>query len=245
MDTSPFIPFGATHWTAIALIFAVGLGVPLGLRRSGSRRLVRGIAVFVAVLAVVHELLKTWAWVAIWGQPLATGLPLEICGVAVFLTAALLIRRRQRIYEVVYFWGLAGGLQAILTPVVPYDFPHPFFVTFFLSHGFILFGLFYATLVFRLRPTWSSVPRVFAITLLYAFAVVAPLNLLLGTNYMFLRAKPPIASVLDLFGPWPWYLAGTAAFTLASFVFYYLPFWIGDLLRQARVRKTTPGGGGK
>ena len=199
--------------------------------------MIRAIAVTVGVLAALHELIKTWAWMVIWDQPVGRSLPLEICGVAVFLTAALLIWRGYRVYEVVYFWGLAGGLQALLTPEVPYDFPHPFFITFFLSHGVILFGLFYATVAFRLRPTWSSVPRVFAITLFYAFVIVAPLNFLLDSNYMFLRGKPATESVLDLFGPWPWYIAGAAGFTLASFVFYYLPFWIHDLLAaRARIR---------
>ena len=75
---------------------------------------------------------------------------------------------------------------------------------------------------------------VFAITLIYAFLIVAPLNLLLGTNYMYLRGLPATGSVLDLLGPWPWYIAGGAVFTLASFVFYYLPFWLKDVVSRRR-----------
>ncbi len=232
--TAAFVPFGASHLATIAAILLVSLGVSLWVRRKGSERLAGGIAVTVGVLGALHEIVKCWAWVAIYDQRLAWALPLEICGVAVFLTAVLLIWRHYRVYEVVYFWGLAGAVQAILTPEVPYDFPDPLFVTFFLSHGLILFGLFYATLVFGMRPTWSSVPRVFAITLFYAFVIVAPLNLLLDTNFMFLRARPSIPSVLDLFGPWPWYIAGGAVFTFASFVFYYLPFWLHDLRARRR-----------
>ncbi len=229
---APFTPFGTTHLLTIAAILLVSIGLPLWLRRSGSERLTRRFAVGLAGFGIVHEVVKTWAWVVIWDQPLATSLPLEICGVAVFLTAVVLIWRNYRVYEVLYFWGLAGAVQAILTPEMPRDFPHPIYLTFFISHGLILVGVFYATLAFRMRPTWKSIPRVFAITLIYAFCVVAPINLLLDTNYMFLRGKPASESVLDLFGPWPWYIAGTAAFTLASFVFYYLPFWIWDLWRQ-------------
>ncbi len=233
-DPTSFTPFGSTHLWTIAVILALSLGMPLALRKWGSERLIRRIAVTVAVLGVAHELLKTWGWVVLYDQPVGTSLPLEICGISVFLAAVVLIWRTYRVYEVVYFWGLAGALQAILTPEMPYDFPHPVFLTFFISHGLILFGLFYATFVFRLRPTWSSVPRVFAITLFYAFVIVAPLNLLLDANYMFLRGKPATESVLDLFGPWPWYIAGTAVFTFASFVFYYLPFWISDLINRRR-----------
>ena len=139
------------------------------------------------------------------------------CGAAVYLTVVLLIWRSYRVYEVVYFWGLAGGLQAILTPELPYGFCHPFTVSFFIGHGVVIFGLFYATFAFRLRPTWSSIPRVSAITLIFAFGVVAPLNLLLDTNYLYLRAKPVTGSVLDLFGPWPWYLIAAAAIAAAIF----------------------------
>ncbi len=228
-EPASFVPFGTGHLLAIAVILAVSIGVPLWLRRSSSEHLVGRVAAGVAVFAVAHELFKTWAWVAIWNQRLVDGLPLHICGTGLYLTAVLLVWRRQWVYEVVYFWGLAGGVQAILTPELPSGFSHPFTVSFFLSHGLIIFGLLYATLAFRLRPTWSSIPRAFAITLIYAFLIVAPLNLLLGTNYMYLRGKPVTGSVLDLFGPWPWYLAGAGAFTLASFVVYYLPFWLRDL----------------
>ncbi len=232
--TEPFAPFGTGHLLAIAVIFLLSAGLPLWLRRSTSERRVRRVALGVAVFALAHELFRIWAWVAIWDQRLVDGLPLHICGAGAYLTVALLIWRGQWVYEVVYFWGLAGGLQALLTPALPYGFSHPFTYSFFFSHGMLIFGLLYATLGFRLRPTWRSIPRVFAVTLIFAFAIVAPLNLLLDTNYMYLRGKPVTGSVLDLFGPWPWYLAGTAAFTLASFVVYYLPFWLRDVIVRRR-----------
>ncbi len=239
-ETSGFITFGTGHLVTIAVILLVSVGLPLWLRRSVSERLVRRVAVSVAVFAVANEIAIAWARVAIWKQSLVDGLPLHICGAGVYLTAVLLVRRNQRVYEVVYFWGLAGALQALLTPELAYGFSHPFTISYFISHGVIIFGLFYATFAFRLRPTWSSIPRVFVITLIFAFAVVAPLNLLFDTNYMYLRGKPVTGSVLDLFGPWPWYIAGTAVFTFASFVFYYLPFWIGDVVKS-RARISTPG----
>lgn len=233
MTTSAqFVPFGTSHLATLAVILLTSIGLPLALRRWGSETLIRRIAVVVAVFAVLHELYGMWAWVNVWHQPLVEHLPLHICGTGVFLTSALLIWRNLRVYEVVYFWGLAGAGTAMLTPEMPFEFPHPIFLGFFISHGLIIFGLFYATLAFGMRPTWSSVPRVFAITLIYAFLIVAPLNMLLDTNYMYLRGKPTTESVLDLFGPWPWYIVGAAAFTFASFVFYYSPFWIRDRLRR-------------
>ena len=63
--------------------------------------------------------------------------------------------------------------------------------------------------------------------------VVGGLNTLLGTNYGFLCAKPPTASLMDLLGPWPWYVG---ALWLLGLVFYLaldLPFW---LQRRRRLR---------
>jgi uncharacterized membrane protein YwaF len=40
---------------------------------------------------------------------------------------------------------------------------------------------------------------------------------------MFLCSKPP-GSILEVFGPWPWYLAGGAAVGLALFWLIDLPY---------------------
>jgi uncharacterized membrane protein YwaF len=48
-----------------------------------------------------------------------------------------------------------------------------------------------------------------------AFAVVVGLiDLVTGGNYMYLRQVPVSGSLLDLMGPWPWYIAAGAVLTL-------------------------------
>ena len=42
-------------------------------------------------------------------------------------------------------------------------------------------------------------------------AVAGTANLITGGNYMYLRAKPSQASLLDQMGPWPLYIATAAA----------------------------------
>ncbi len=231
-DPQPFILFGTSHLTTILAIVLVSTGLPLWVRRTGSERLAQRVALGMAVFLVVHEIYKTWMWVAIYDRPLAEHLPLQICGAAVFLSAIVLVWRQPRLFEVVYFWGLAGTLQAILTPDVPHAFPHPIYLVFFISHGMIIVAILYCAVVFRLRPTWSSIPRVLLITVLFAFLLVAPFNWLFDTNYMYLCRKPDAASILDSLGPWPWYLAGAAVLAVISFVIYYTPFWIMDLFRR-------------
>jgi uncharacterized membrane protein YwaF len=56
----------------------------------------------------------------------------------------------------------------------------------------------------------------------------------LSTNYGFLRAKPPGASLLFLMSPWPWYIPELVAIGILSLMVYYLPFAVLDWSRRKR-----------
>jgi hypothetical integral membrane protein (TIGR02206 family) len=72
-------------------------------------------------------------------------------------------------------------------------------------------------------PRRGAVGRVFVATA--TFAVVAGLaDLLTGGNYMFLREKPEAASLLDVMGPWPWYILTGALLAIAMFAALDVPF---------------------
>jgi len=183
-------------------------------------------------------LAQEWVQIPLWlaaGASWVAVLPLHLCGIAVYLTAWTLVVRGPRVYEVAYFWGLAGATQALLTPDLSHGFPHPAFLLFFLGHGAIVVGIVYATLVFGLRPYPDSIPRVAAITLGYAAAIFA-VNLWLGTNFLYLMAKPSQPSLLDWLGPWPWYLVPLVAVGLAFMLLWYLPFFVLDLRKRRQTR---------
>src|SRR5262249_28328162 len=47
----------------------------------------------------------------------------------------------QRWFEVAYFWGIGGTLQAVLTPNLRFGFPDWRFISFFTSHCCIIIGV--------------------------------------------------------------------------------------------------------
>jgi hypothetical integral membrane protein (TIGR02206 family) len=147
-------------------------------------------------------------------------LPVDLCDLAAFVTAFTLWTRRIGAFELAYFWGFSGTLQAILTPAMPEGFPAPDFFRFFAMHSGIIVSLFYLTLGLGLRPRKGAVWRVYGWTLVYAVAV-GLVDWAVDGNYFYLCRKPE-GSLLDLLGPWPWYLLGGAAVAA-------LMYWLLDL----------------
>jgi hypothetical integral membrane protein (TIGR02206 family) len=219
--------FGSVHLTTLALIVAIALVLPLLVRRRWPDS-ARTVGLGLAVLLVAQEGAQITLVLLTQGVTVAL-LPLHLCTLTVYLTALMLLTRAQRLYEVVYFWGLGGTTQALLTPELMRGFPAPEYLLFFIGHGLVIVGVLYGALVYRLRPHPMSIVRVGAITLALA-AVIVVVNLWLGTNFMYLMAKPERASLMDWLGPWPWYWLPLIGIGLLTFLILYLPFYIRDRL---------------
>lgn len=233
MQAAPrFILFGDAHLWTLGLILAAAVLLPVAVRWLWPGA-TRSVGMVLAVLLLVQEAGHLAVQVSRGGLSVQM-LPLHLCSLAVFLTAWVLIARGQRIYEVAYFWALGGTTQALLTPDLRFGFPDPAYLFFFASHGLVIVGVFYATIALRLRPYPASIVRVALITLAVA-AVAFFVNLRLGSNFLYLMAKPAEASLLDWFGPWPWYWLGLIGVGLLSFLVLYAPFQLLDLMRAGRV----------
>lgn len=243
----PFVLFGPTHLATLAVVLAAVVVLPLAARRwppDARRR----VAVALALVLVVGRFADTLMRKLVFAVPIHDQLPLHLCGILAFVCAYMLWRASYPTFEVAYFWVLAGATQALLTPDLPIGFPHPGYLTFFLNHALLVVAVAWGIGVFGFRPRRRSIVKAWVAVNLFA-ALVAPVNLLLDTNYLYLRRKPAGASLLDHFGPWPWYLLVLEAVALALFALCYLPWWLADRGRgaggRASANGTTAGGGGR
>lgn len=236
MSTSPeFVLFGHVHLLTLALILALCVWLGRVARRSDTHRLATMLAP-VAVVLVVLELGKLAVAIGIYGYSWTHALPLDLCDVNSFLCAYMLVLRSYRTFEVAYFWTMGGSVTALLTPNLALGFPDPVFITFFLGHGLVVGAVVCGIFGYGFRPRPKSVVITLAVTALYA-AIVGGLNVILGTNYMFLCEKPAGRSLLDFLGPWPIYLFGLAGVTVLVCWLCYLPFAVARRLHA-------DGGGG-
>src|SRR5262245_4183133 len=230
--TPRFVLFGPAHLTVLFITFALPLFLAWLVRRQGGERLAKPIAWTFAIVLVLNQVV-----LLIWALPPGVHLeynpPRHLCDRAAFTCAAALVWRHRLSYELSYFWGLAGTLQALLTPDLDAGFPQAEFFAFWIAHSGIIAAVLFLTLGLAMRPTLRSIGRAFLWLQVYA-VVTAILNLLLDTNYGYLRRKPTLPSLLDYLGPWPWYLVSLEILALVLFFLCYLPFAVADWMRRNR-----------
>ena len=153
-----------------------------------------------------------------------TSLPFALCDMAVIVAAAACWWRIPLLVELTYFWGLAGTLQAVITPDLNVGFPHLVFFQYMAGHLGIVVAALFLVVGLRIRPRPKAVPRVLGITAAYT-AFVGLIDATSGANYMFLRSPPSNWTLLRVLGPWPWYVVSAAGVALVLLVALDAPFW--------------------
>jgi len=223
----PFHLFGPGHLIALAVIVLTNLSF-IWLRKSTDQKLKDRVRYTIAALLVISE--GSWhIWnIAIGEWTIQTHLPFHLCSVLVWTSLIMLLTKNYYIYEFAYFLGIAGASQALLTPEAGiYGFPHYRVFQTMVAHGSIVTAAIFMTVVEGYRPHWSSLKRVFLWTNIYML-VVTGINVFIGSNYLYTLHKPDSASLMDLLGPWPWYLLAVEMVALVFCCLLYLPFAIKD-----------------
>ncbi len=150
-------------------------------------------------------------------------LPFDLCDFTCFVAAVACWTQLPLFVELTWFWALAGTLQAVITPDQYTPFPYLSFDNYVIEHLGIIVAALYLVVGLRLFPRPGAVTRVFLISFAYA-GLCAILDAATGGDYLYLRRPPPSSSLLNLLGPWPWYIVSSAGIALALFLLLDLPF---------------------
>ena len=182
MRPPEFQIFGTPHLIVMGLTLTVPILLAEAARRTNSKRVADAGAYLLAGTLLINESIH-WGYrlnAVGWSRFVQDHLPLHVCGLTIVLTAAVLIFRRQRIYEIVYFWGLVGSTNAVITPGdLEAGFPDYRFFQYFIAHSGIVAGVLYATLALKMRPTLGGLFRAF-VALNVLAVVLGFLNFILG-----------------------------------------------------------------
>ncbi len=230
-DPDPFILFGTEHILALLLFLGLWIWLPRyaknELSSSAQESLGRWISYFVAGTYIAWPILEIMAGTF----DAKLHLPFHLCRITNILLPFVMIYKKQIWFELIFFWGLSGMLQASITPDITQGFPHFHFIRFFIGHSGLVLAIMYAIVVYGLRPRvkgiWIAMIGI-NIVLFIAFLV----NTALDSNYFWIRGKPPVPSLLDYMGPWPWYIMWSEFLALGHFIIAYSPFYFLNKRKQ-------------
>ena len=238
MNRAPeFHPYGLPHLTVIFLTVVLPFALAAIVRRTRSAELEKVIigilsAVLILNYAVFLVFIRSHG-VVDWRQML----PMQMCDWGMVVVIVAMWTGSQRWFEVAYFWGIGGTLQAVLTPDLRYGFPDWRFISFFTSHSGIIVGVIFVMLTRQYRPYPMSIVRVWLWSEFY-FVVTLAVDKLTGFNYGFLLHKPEAFSILSfLSDSWPLYLLQMHVVALLFFLVLYAPFAVFDATKRGMIGK--------
>ena len=195
-DAPEFQPYGLPHLTVILLTVVLPFVLAAIVRRTKSQpleKMIIGVLSVVLILNYIFYLVFIRSrGVVDWRQML----PMQMCDWGMIVVIVAMWTGSQRWFEVAYFWGIGGTLQAVLTPNLRFGFPDWRFISFFTSHSGIIVGVVFLMLTRGYRPYPMSIVRIWLWSEFY-FVVTFVVDGLTGFNYGFLLHKPEAFSILS------------------------------------------------
>ncbi|MFD0836822.1 TIGR02206 family membrane protein [Mariniflexile aquimaris] len=209
----------------IALVFCIYIIrlAKFNLSKSQQILIFNAIGFGVSLFVVAFHLYS----ISLGNYKIETDLPLYLCSLTAILIPVFTVYRKNWMYEILVFWIIAGTSQGVITPDILEGFPSFDYFRYWTVHLGLLTIIFYATFVFDMRPKLKSVFKSFFALQIYLIVMML-INYVLKANYFYLNEKPKSASVLDLFGEWPYYIMVAQLLLIPYFLIIYLPFYLAN-----------------
>lgn len=152
-------------------------------------------------------------------------LPLFLCSFMAITIPIFTSTRKYWLFEIFVFWIIAGTTQGIITPDVGGTYPDLEYFRYWIGHFGLYIIIFYAIIVFKMRPKFTSVFKA-VIAIQFYIILMAFINYFLDSNYSYLTHKPVSVSILDYFGEWPTYLIIVELLIIPYFLLIYYFFYL-------------------
>lgn len=222
-ENADFAPFSGQHILISAIVIVVGTILILWAKKQSEQiQFLTGniIASSISLTVIFGSILNIYKPDFNYQEDL----PLHLCSFLALVIPVLSYTRKYIYYEIFFFLILAGTLQSLITPS-DYNFLNfNFFRYWFVHSGLVLF-MFYATFVYKMRPTIKSVFKSF-IGMQFYMVLMFLINHLLGSNYFYTNRKPDATTLLDVFGEWPQYIFVVELIVIPFFLLIYFPFYL-------------------
>ena len=150
-------------------------------------------------------------------------LPFFMCRFMALILPFVFYTRNRFMLGILYFWVLAGTINAIITPDLLFNFGHWEYNLYWVYHLMLIVTIIYGVFVYKFEIKWRDYWNAVLGTIVFTVFSMG-VNFLLKANYNYLSEKPEVASILDYMGPWPWYIAVVYFLMFLLFLLAFLPY---------------------
>ena len=190
-------------WTLFSLVF---ISVPLIVARFLNRKQKIQVTYLIGVIMILDFITENGGYIMSGTWDVQYNLPIQLCGISSLICCILpFIKKKDRLFQFVYYTGVIGGIMAILTPQMNYfDGSLRYYLNYYVSHSLIIVLPIFMFLHLDLKLPKFSWFKIW-IHLNILMAIIMPINFLLDSNYMYVNAAPEVSNPLVI-GEWPYYL---------------------------------------
>ena len=190
-------------WTLFSLLF---ISVPLILARFLNRRQKIQVTYLIGAIMIIDFITENGGYIMSGTWDIQYNLPIQLCGISSLICCVLpFIKKKDKLFQFVYYTGVIGGIMAILTPQMNYfDGSLRYYLNYYISHSLIIALPVFMFLHLDLKLPKFSWFKIW-IHLNILMAIIMPINFLLDSNYMYVNAPPEVSNPLVI-GEWPYYL---------------------------------------
>ncbi len=196
--------------------------------RTRSEEEQRKVLLGIAVLMSVSQLLKIPLNLYTGTFDPTKDIPLHMCNFLPFVLVWVYLKKDRTTWATIFFWVILGVSQANFTPSVQYSLFHYDAIRYWMVHLFLVLAALYPAIQWgwelKLRDVGRSVVALNAVAL-----VIAGLNIMLDSNYLYVMDKPPGTTFFSILPEWPIYLIILEVIFLVWALMVYGIFrWVKD-----------------
>jgi hypothetical integral membrane protein (TIGR02206 family) len=219
--TAPFVAYSTEHYLVIGLflVFCIWFFRLMATKEEETqRKILLGIAIAVAGSQLAKIPLNLYTGIF---DP-TKDIPLHMCNFLPFVFVWIYLQKSRVAWAVIFFWVILGVSQSNFTPTIEYKLFYYDSIRYWFVHLFLVLLALYPPLKWDWSLEFRDIGR--SIIALNAIAIVIYFaNLALGSNYLYVMAKPEGTTLMSALPEWPMYILYLEAiFVLWSLLLFAL-----------------------
>ncbi|MCK5388006.1 MAG: TIGR02206 family membrane protein [Candidatus Izimaplasma sp.] len=228
-----FVTWGIYHWIPLFLVVTGVIVIYLlkdKIKASGYDKRIRYT---LGTLGIISEL-SLHLWIILNGNwTIQHNLPIGVCAFSMYLGIYIMFTKNWKVFEIGYFWAI-GGVLSVVFPDILYGPDNFRYYNFLFLHMIFFFMYMYMMFVHDYVPTFKSFKKSFLLLLAIVLVFIVPVNLIFGTNFMYLLEPGDTPFVIFANPSYPLYLIGCILLSMAGMALWYSPVAIYNKIKAKK-----------